>query len=101
MIDRFRQGRRPTVDLDDPALVIAEEPRVDALEAQDRDRLVRAALAELPAEQADVIERAYFGDETMRQIAGALEVPEGTVKSRVRLALERLRRIAGAWELVP
>lgn len=51
---------------------------------------VRDALAKLPAEQREVLVLAYYGDRTYRQVAVELAVPEGTVKSRVRLALNKL-----------
>jgi RNA polymerase sigma-70 factor (ECF subfamily) len=52
---------------------------------------VRAALDELPAEQCQVIELAYFGGFTHSEIAETLEMPIGTVKGRMRLGLEKLR----------
>ncbi len=54
------------------------------------DSVVRA-LAHLPAPQRQAIELAYFDGLSYRQIAKMLELPEGTVKGRIRLALERLR----------
>ena len=53
---------------------------------------VRAAIGELPREQERVIELAYFGGFTHTQIAEMLEMPIGTVKGRMRLGLEKLRR---------
>jgi RNA polymerase sigma-70 factor (ECF subfamily) len=52
---------------------------------------VRAALHELPADQRQVIELAYFGGFTHSQIARMLELPPGTVKGRMRLGLTKLR----------
>jgi RNA polymerase sigma-70 factor (ECF subfamily) len=52
---------------------------------------VRAALAGLPNEQQQVILLAYYRGYTQRQIAEALGLPLGTVKTRVRLAMEKLR----------
>ena len=49
------------------------------------------ALKTLPEEQRDLIEKAYFGDLTQSQIAKATGLPLGTIKSRIRLALDRLR----------
>ena len=57
---------------------------------QDSDRLGRA-LSELPAKQRELIERAYFGDLTHSEIAAETGLPLGTIKSRIRLALDRLR----------
>ena len=53
---------------------------------------VRAALEDLPAEQSRVIELAYFGGFTHTQIAEILEQPVGTIKGRMRLGLEKMRR---------
>ncbi len=51
---------------------------------------VRCALDKLPSEQRDAVVLAYYGDRSYRQVAVELDIPEGTVKSRVRLALRRL-----------
>ena len=53
---------------------------------------VRTVLAGLPPEQREAIELAYFGGHTYRQVAVMLEAPEGTVKSRIRSGLRRLRK---------
>ena len=71
-----------------------EAPERTDLEAARREeaRTVRAAIDELPGEQSRVIELAYFGGFTHTQIAEMLEMPVGTVKGRMRLGLEKLRR---------
>jgi RNA polymerase sigma factor (sigma-70 family) len=56
---------------------------------------VRAAVDVLPEEQRRAVQLAYFGGKTYRQVAEVLGIPEGTAKSRLRLAL---RRIADALE---
>jgi RNA polymerase sigma-70 factor (ECF subfamily) len=56
---------------------------------------VREALDVLPHEQREAVELAYFGGKTYREVAVALGIPEGTAKSRLRLAL---RRIADALD---
>jgi RNA polymerase sigma-70 factor, ECF subfamily len=55
-------------------------------------REVRAALQSLPGEQSRVIELAYYGGFTHTQIAEMLDMPVGTVKGRMRLGLEKMRR---------
>ena len=91
-IDRLRRERRPEIDPDDPALV--PDPAVGADIALDHaetgDRL-RAAIDSLPAEQARLLVMAYFEDKSHRAIAVETRLPLGTVKSRIRLALGRLR----------
>ena len=59
---------------------------------RDEARTVRAALEELPDEQCRVIELAYFGGFTHTEIADMLAMPVGTVKGRMRLGLEKMRR---------
>jgi RNA polymerase sigma-70 factor (ECF subfamily) len=54
-------------------------------------RKVHGALSVLPADQIRVIELAYFGGLTHSEIAGILSMPLGTVKSRMRLAMEKIR----------
>ena len=92
-IDRVRatesQRARDTNDYARTALT-CDEP-VSAMISQERQERVRRALATLRQVERDVIEAAYFGDLTYRQVATELNLPEGTVKSRMRLALVRLR----------
>ena len=49
------------------------------------------AIAELPPAQRELIEKAYFGDLSHSEIAAQTGLPLGTIKSRIRLALDRLR----------
>jgi RNA polymerase sigma-70 factor (ECF subfamily) len=59
---------------------------------RDEARRVRGALDTLPAEQRQTIELAYFGGFTQSQIAELLGEPVGTVKGRMRLGLDKMRR---------
>ena len=59
---------------------------------RDEQRKVRAAIETLPEPQVRVIELAYFGGFTHNQIAEMLNEPVGTVKGRMRLGLDKLRR---------
>ncbi len=71
-----------------------EGPQPDArLTAAECEQRVRAALAELSAEQARVIELSFFEEKAHAEIAGILGIPLGTVKSRLRLAMQRLRNL--------
>jgi RNA polymerase sigma-70 factor (ECF subfamily) len=58
--------------------------------SQQRER-VQAALAQLPADQRQALTLAYFSGYTQRQIAEVLKQPLGTIKTRLRLALQKLR----------
>ena len=71
-----------------------EAPELTDVEAARRDeaRSVRSALESLPEDQSRVIELAYFGGFSHSQIAEMLEMPIGTVKGRMRLGLDKLRR---------
>ena len=53
---------------------------------------VKEVVAGLPTDERQAIELAYFGGHTYRQVAVMLEAPEGTVKSRIRSGLRRLRK---------
>ena len=71
-----------------------EAPELTDVEVARREeaRGVRSALEALPEEQCRVIELAYFGGFSHSQIAEMLKMPIGTVKGRMRLGLEKLRR---------
>jgi RNA polymerase sigma-70 factor (ECF subfamily) len=60
---------------------------------QERGQLIRAVLAQLPPEQRLVIEQAYFGGLTHAEIAEKYNIPLGTVKGRMRLGLQKMRRL--------
>ncbi len=91
-VDRIRKDMRPTVDPNDPALVQPEpeDGETAVTRIQNRDR-VRQALGSLSREQAKVIELSFFGDKSHADIADQLDLPLGTVKSRIRLALGKLK----------
>lgn len=83
-----------SVRLDDVVLPAADDPEGEVLRAAE-GQVVREALAELPREQREVVELAYFGGLAYPEVAAQTGVPLGTVKSRMRLALERLRALVG------
>ncbi len=93
-IDAIRKMRRP-----EPEDLFwgpeAEPDQEDVMSMrQEGDRLIKAIKA-LPEKQRDLIERAYFKDLSHSEIAEATGLPLGTIKSRIRLALDRLRHAMG------
>jgi RNA polymerase sigma-70 factor (ECF subfamily) len=94
-IDLFRRDTvRAGKDISDEEAVqrLASDESIER-EVQRREDAtrVRGALAELPGEQRQVIELAYFGGFSHSQIAEMLSLPAGTVKGRMRLGLTKLR----------
>ncbi|MBL8574695.1 MAG: sigma-70 family RNA polymerase sigma factor [Hyphomicrobiaceae bacterium] len=92
-IDAARRDKSGKLDAEDTALhPSAPEDAEDALSAGEREVRVRTALAELPAEQVELVRLAFFLDLSHSQIAERTGLPLGTVKSRLRLAFTRLRK---------
>lgn len=75
------------------ALMAAGDAGANALDALGLRRAVTNALAGLPAAQREAIELAYYGGMTQSEIARELGQPLGTIKSRMREAMERLRML--------
>ena len=95
-IDAIRRERRPDFDPNDPALVPDEEPSADSvLMREEDDEKLRAAMTALSPEQVQVIQMSFFADKPHSQIASELGLPLGTVKSRLRLAMVRIRVAMG------
>lgn len=91
-IDMFRREGHPEADLDEAKEVAADEPAADeTLVAVEAGTALGIALKTLPKEQLEILQKAYFEDKSHRAIADELRLPLGTVKSRIRLALARLR----------
>ena len=74
---------------------IALDDVADDVSARDDAAQVRAAVAALPAEQRDAVTLAFFGGLSYREVAVRLGIPEGTAKSRLRLALAKLSASLG------
>jgi RNA polymerase sigma factor (sigma-70 family) len=89
-IDALRKMKRP--EPEDLPWGPEEEPdQEDSLALQQETEKLEEAVAALPAKQRELIEKAYFGDLSHREIAEETGLPLGTIKSRIRLALDRLR----------
>jgi RNA polymerase sigma-70 factor (ECF subfamily) len=93
-IDALRKARRAEPE----ELDWGPEPEPDqaeVLEAQQETERLGRALAALPGPQRTLIERAYYGDLSHSEIAAETGLPLGTIKSRIRLALDKLRHQMG------
>lgn len=89
-IDALRKSMRPEPE-DLPWGPEPEPDQADAMALQQESKKLGAALAGLPDNQRELIEQAYFGDLSHGEIAKITGLPLGTIKSRIRLALEKLR----------
>ncbi len=89
-IDVLRRQRRPEPE-DLGWGPEAEPDQHDVMALQQETAQLRDALTALPEAQRELIEKAYFGDLSHREIASQTGLPLGTIKSRIRLALDRLR----------
>jgi len=91
-----RRGTRPRLEplpwTGGSALSDGEDP-AEAADLAQRRRSVAAAMSELPQEQRRVLALAYFRAYTHQQIADSLGQPLGTVKTRLRLAMQKMRRL--------
>jgi RNA polymerase sigma-70 factor (ECF subfamily) len=89
-IDALRKMRRPEPE-DLPWGPDDTPDQEDVLALQQESKKLEEAITTLPPKQKDLIERAYFGDLSHSEIAAETGLPLGTIKSRIRLALDRLR----------
>ena len=89
-IDRIRRQRRPEPEPEESVVPSDRAPDRE-VDAARRHAEVRDAIAELPREQRDLIFMAYMEGRSQSDIASAMGLPLGTVKSRFRLAMKKLR----------
>ena len=98
-IDEVRRLKRTptndTTEIDLEFQVDAGPPPDAGLAASQVESRVRGALAALPEDQLRVIELSFFEEKAHAEIAETLRIPLGTVKSRLRLAMNRLRGLLG------
>jgi len=91
-IDMFRRQKHPEYELDEDMDMVdpdaTPDEQVNAF--QERDR-IREAVTSLPEAQMEIVQKAFFEDKSHGEIAKELDIPLGTVKSRIRLAVARLR----------
>lgn len=91
-IDLFRRERTAELDPEEPMLTPEALPAPDAeLAATQQGAMIATALAELPPEQREMVRAAFYEDLSHSEIADRTGLALGTVKSRLRLAFEKLR----------
>ena len=91
-IDMLRKQRRP--EPEELTWGPEHEPeQADAIALQQETEILGKAMQDLPPAQRELLEKAYFGDLSHSEIAAQTGLPLGTIKSRIRLALERLRHV--------
>ncbi|HKK44806.1 MAG TPA: sigma-70 family RNA polymerase sigma factor [Balneolaceae bacterium] len=103
-IDRIRSKgyktqQKQSVSIHEPLFTL-ETDKHDPMETtifSDRAELVKKALGEIPAEQSEVIKIAYYRGMTQSEIAEYLDIPLGTVKTRTRQGMIKLKRILGEF----
>jgi RNA polymerase sigma-70 factor (ECF subfamily) len=98
-IDRVRfEHRQKRVDSGtaDPQSAASADDSGKLLEARDRSRALGSALALLSAEERQAIETAFFFEASYAEVAARLDQPLGTIKTRIRSSLMKLRRALAA-----
>jgi RNA polymerase sigma-70 factor, ECF subfamily len=98
-VDEVRRNeRRKRTEAAVPVVATEDGPEAGVVDAATQEwskgRLA-SGLAQLPEEQRAAVELAYYDGLTYKQVAQALGIPEGTAKSRLRLAMARLRALLG------
>ena len=99
-IDRLRfeqRKKRVNASADHPLPAAGDSP-VEALDVREQGRLLREALNVLTPPEREAIEAAFFSELTYHEVATRLDQPLGTVKTRVRSGLGKLRQALGRWQ---
>lgn len=91
-IDVLRKENRPSPHPDDPFFVEDVARPDDSYDVEAEQRIVQKALKSLPEEQAKLVYMNFFEDKSHAEIADETHLPLGTIKSRIRLAMSKLRK---------
>ncbi len=96
-IDQIRFDQRqkrvaPSADDPPPMTPAAPDPH-DVLAFKEQGEILRSALTSLTADERQAIEAAYFSELTYAEVAERLNMPPGTIKTRIRSGLQKLRRV--------
>ncbi|NVB81537.1 MAG: sigma-70 family RNA polymerase sigma factor, partial [Kofleriaceae bacterium] len=92
LADMFRsRARRPEVDFSVSSVIDLGTGPVTFVSRREQSEILRDGLARIPLDDQIALELAYFEGLSTREIAGVLEIPENTVRSRLSRAREKLR----------
>ena len=98
-IDLIRKQKYPEVNADDHmGNMVAPEKTDQPLEGAQTASLIQLAMSKLKSDQQDVIKLSFFEELSHSEIAERLDLPLGTVKSRIRTAFQTLRREIGEYK---
>jgi len=90
---RFEQRKKRVNDQAESPLTMTERGPGETFDVREQGRLMRHALGALTPQERQAIETAFFSEQTYGDVAATLNVPIGTVKTRIRSGLEKLRRL--------
>ena len=97
-IDRLRfdqRKKRVAPSADEPAQVPEVADAQDLLEFKQQREVLRSALTSLTPHERQAIELAFFSELTYAEVGARLDVPLGTIKTRIRSGLQKLRQLLG------
>jgi RNA polymerase sigma-70 factor (ECF subfamily) len=93
-IDLARKGKNHQIVSDDLYPEPTSQPLESNVESDLNGKLIRTLLSNLPDEQRQIVYMVYFEGKTHTEISGELDLPLGTIKSRLRLAMKKLDTLA-------
>ena len=100
-VDALRKINRAQYDPLDPLLDIKNDQKehIEEITQKQNAALLQDVIKTLPDEQSEIIRKAFYEDKTHQVIADEMKLPLGTVKSRIRLGMERLRHALSGQEM--